>query len=277
MSAPTQQPTIAFIGATGGATIPALASALLANHHCTALARNPSKLRDLLIDGRKVPAALVDSHLTIVGGSASSAAAMRALLAAPHAGPKALVSFIVSGIGSLPKMQLNPLKPVTLQDPHVCETAVNTATEALRGLLAEGYRAPGAADGRPAMVVISTTGVSRIARDVPVACMPGYHWLLAVPHVDKRAMEDRVVAATKGADATLRGFVAVRPSLLIDGEGKGLASVKVGWEGAEKGADGAPGPAIGYAITREDVGAWIWEEAVLKNDKWANKCVSLTY
>ncbi|OJD29316.1 fungal specific transcription factor domain-containing protein [Diplodia corticola] len=277
-TAPVQ--TIAFLGATGGCTLPVLERALKAGHHATALVRNPAKLRTLLSTTRGVPADLIDRNLTIISGSASdsdaaAAASLRALLTVPNDGQPSntLVDTIVSGIGSLPALQWSLRSPVTLQQPGLCGAATRNVVDALRGLLAEGCRTQ--AGGGPGMVAISTTGVSRVQRDVPLLFVPLYHYLLRVPHEDKRDMEDCVVAAE--AEGSLGGFVVVRPSLLLDGGAKGKGAVRVGWEGAGGKGEGAPGPAVGYTVARDDVAAWIWEEAVMRRETWAGKCVSLTY
>ncbi|EKG14105.1 hypothetical protein MPH_08720 [Macrophomina phaseolina MS6] len=266
--------TFAFLGATGGCTLPVLAQALLSGHHATTLARTPEKLRKMLIEARKVPESVLANQLTIVPGSSSDTAAIRTLLVAN--GPqKALATVIVSGIGSYPKMNGFNLKtPLTLEDPHITETAMRNVADALKGLLAEGYRVPGNAAGKPLIIAISTTGVTRGQRDVPLLYLPLYHWALAVMHKDKRAMEDVVIAAKQ--EGVSREFVIVRPSLLTDGAKKGPDAVRVGWENAD-GKGNQTGPAIGYTICREDVAAWIWEEAVLKEDAWKGKCVSLTH
>lgn len=270
MNNTTPPQTIAFLGATGGCTFPVLVHALRAGHHATALARNPAKLRSLLLDpanpATALAATVLDTHLTVIPGSAQDPAALRALLTADAAN-KTLVDALVCGIGSLPAFSWNPLAPATLQQPNVCETAMRGVVEAVAALRGE----EGFAGAPPVVVAISTTGVSSGKRDVPVLCLPAYHWLGAVPHKDKRKMEECVVEAS--GKGTVGGFVVVRPSLLVDGEGKGRGAVRVGWEGGE----GAPGPAVGYTIARRDVADWIWEEALLRKEKWVGRFVSLTY
>ncbi|KAL0264785.1 hypothetical protein SLS55_000737 [Diplodia seriata] len=279
MSASINTPvqTIAFLGATGGCTLPVLERTLKAGHHATALVRNPAKLRTLLLDpARGVAADVLDRNLTIIAGDASDATAVRTLLTVPGK-EKTLVNTIMSGVGSLPKLQWSLRRPVSLQQPGLCDTATRTVQDALRDLIAEGYRVRGTQgedEGKPVMIAISTTGISRLQRDVPVLFVPLYHWFLCVPHEDKRNMEDRVVAAKE--EGSLRDFIIVRPSLLLDGEAKGAQALRVGWEGV-KTSDQAPGPAVGYTTTRNEVAAWIWEEAIMNREKWAGKCVSLTY
>ena len=48
-------------------------------------------------------------------------------------------------------------------------------------------------------------------------------------------------------------FVIVRPSLLTNGKARGRRKIRVGTE-AE--------PAVGYTISREDVGLWMFEHLV---------------
>ncbi len=107
-------------------------------------------------------------------------------------------------------------------------------------------------------------------------------------------MESLLVdSVLQGHNAPIKGAVIVRPSLLLDGTAKGSESTRVGWEhsrseatvlketGYEHGKNGqeeAPGPVVGYTITREDVGAWIYEKIVnsAERDSWMGKSVTLT-
>ena len=68
----------------------------------------------------------------------------------------------------------------------------------------------------------------------------------------------------------IRAFVAVKPSLLMDGDGFGLDIVRQGVP--EK-------PAVGYTIRRQDVGLFICERLVKQDvrEEWLNKGVSITY
>lgn len=95
-------------------------------------------------------------------------------------------------------------------------------------------------------------------------------------------MESVIAKATTetGDDAPISGFVIPRPTLLVNGEAKGLDKVKAGWDTHPeavnaKGVKGAK-PAIGYSIRRADVGTWIFEQVVKGKGDWVNKCVSLT-
>lgn len=95
-------------------------------------------------------------------------------------------------------------------------------------------------------------------------------------------MESVVAKATteSGDDSPISGFVITRPTLLTDGDAKGLNKVKVGWETHPEAVnakeDKKSKPAIGYSIRRADVGTWIFEEVVKGKGDWVNKCVSMT-
>ncbi|KAF2401857.1 hypothetical protein EJ06DRAFT_548086 [Trichodelitschia bisporula] len=257
-STPTQ---IAVFGATGGCAGTATAHALKAGYKVTALARTPSKLRAFLETQHTVPAATLDSNLTIVEGAIQDAPAVLATLTpAP--------STILFGIGAIPKLAANR-HLLKLDDPHICSNGIEAVLAALRTQQAADPSTP-----RPFIAVISTTGLSA-RRDVPLLLYPLYHVFLAEPHVDKRAMEAAVARASVAPDSLVRGFVVLRPTLLTDGRGVGTAKVRAGWErhpdapGAAEGEDPTP-PAMGYAISRADVGAWIWEEVLRdQGQKWA--------
>ena len=106
--------------------------------------------------------------------------------------------------------------------------------------------------------------------------MPLYRWLLAIPHHDKKAMESLLQAemAKPVGERVIRDFVAVRPSLLTDGARLGTRNVRVGEEVGK-----VVKPAVGYTISREDVGGWVFEEMVKGDggERYAGKMVSITY
>ena len=165
-----------------------------------------------------------------------------------------------------------------MEDPKVCQEGLTTILSALRSLRRENVITEAQ---RPLLVAISSTGLSS-TRDVPLAYYGLYHVVLKVPHEDKKAMESVIAKATTetGDDAPISGFVIPRPTLLFNGEGKGVSKVRAGWEVHPeavnaKEAKGSK-PAIGYSIRRADVGAWIFEEVVRGKGDWVNKCVSLT-
>ena len=271
----------AFLGATGGCCANALACTLKDGRSAVArkthppttlpanpypVARTPDKLTKLLLDEHSIPQSTLDAHLTIVPGSATDVPAVKALLA--H-GP----ATIISGVGGAPALRANPLRPFGLDQPTICADTVSAMVAALRELAAEGKPAT-----KPRLVVISSTGIGR-TQDLPLAMRPLYRWALVEPHADKRAMETAVVEAALAEDSPLAGFVVVRPAFLLDGKGKGVGKVRVGWERhAADEREAGPGPAVGYTIARADVGGWIFEELVKGNvEEWDGRCVSLTY
>ncbi|KAF2789902.1 hypothetical protein K505DRAFT_283589 [Melanomma pulvis-pyrius CBS 109.77] len=261
--------TIAFFGATGGTAAAALAASLRAGYTCTALARTPDKLRDLLKTGHCIPESTISSQLTIHPGNVKDPVAVATVLISPL-DPSVLVDYIISGIGGAPKLQWTPPFAV-LDDPVICESATASILAAISQLETKGISA--AQDGRkPLITVISTTGISDRARDVPYLLLPIYYGLLHVPHVDKRKME-ALLFNDKGVH--VRDFVVVRPTLLMDYQPCGIETVKAGWEwGVKTGEE--PGPALGYTVGRKDVGEWVFQEVIQKGG-WEGKCVSLCY
>lgn len=143
------------------------------------------------------------------------------------------------------------------------------------------------------VIVVSTTGISRKGRDIPCMMKPLYN-LGKTPHEDKERMEEEIVRwAGEGKG---KRWMVVRPSLLLDGEGK-KGVVRVGWEfpvvgdgksedegkiqGAhdEKGGNERDKLEIGYQITRGAVGKWIFEEGIKDGGKteWEGRFMSLTF
>lgn len=236
------------------------------------VSRSASKLQTLLLE-REIPQSTLEAHLTIVEGDVREQQSVSRTLSSP---PKSTngnglgnptVQLIISGIGRPPIFTPNPLNP-KFDDPTICKDAITVILSALRSLPSLSQK--------PVIVALSTTGISSKARDVPMAMLPLYHWLLAVPHKDKKEMEAVLLAEmTKPAqERAIENFVIVRPSLLTDGKRLGTDKVRVGEEGGE----GAK-PAVGYTIGREDVGGWMFDEMVkgAGAKKYAGKMVSITY
>lgn len=122
---------------------------------------------------------------------------------------------------------------------------------------------------KPLIAVISTTGISAGPRDVPLLMNPLYKLALHNPHADKHHMEQLITdSLADGARTVLRGAVFVRPTLLTNGPALGPPKLRVGTE---------PTPALGYTVSREDVGKWIFDELVANEgrDRWAGEKVSL--
>jgi len=241
--------TIAFIGASGGCGLAALKKALQeSSTTCVALCRNPSKLNDVL------PSAS-HSNLVVKQGDAHTIDDVKAILVNPTDSTR-LVDAVCFTIGS--PMNFSKL---STEDPHVCERGMSTLLQALSELRSSG------AAGRPHLCVISTTGITA-KRDVPLLMWPFYHYVLGVPHKDKAAMEE--LLRTKGNDEEV---TLVRPSLLTDGDETDTV-IRVGVE--DVATQKHESEAVGYTISRADVGAWMWEH-VLRDRKYGGKAVSITY
>ncbi|KAH8432350.1 uncharacterized protein LDX57_009989 [Aspergillus melleus] len=285
--------SIAFFGATGGSTLNCLIPALQAGYRCSALVRSPSKLHDLLHQNNvTVPTA----NLAVIQGSIDDADAVRRTLivkssssspgseSASHLDDDAqldgsagkglpdgydLVDFIVSGVGGTPRFD-NPLRP-TLDNPTICQDAVRSVLDACRALQSSGSGSGSGSTAakvtKPYLTVVSTTGIAT-KRDIPIAMIPLYHWMLKVPHDDKRVMEETVRKEMGRGDCVLRGYTIVRPSLLTSGEGVGTGKIRFGVD------DDA---AVGYTISRRDVGGWMFERVVeADGGEFVGRVVSLT-
>lgn len=212
-----------------------------------------------------MPQSTLDAHLTVIQGDVHDLQSVSRTLTSRNDRPTDL---IVSGIGLPPVFRPNPLSPVTLANPTICQDAIGNILTALRG-------SPLPPREKPLLVALSSTGISSRRRDLPVAMVPFYHYLGAVPHKDKKVMEDVIVAemAKPAGERAIENFVIIRPSLLTDGKRLGMEKVRVGEESEE-----AVKPAVGYTISREDVGGWIFEELVNGDGakRFAGKMVSLT-
>ena len=234
------------------------------------VSRSASKLQTLLLE-RNILQSTIDAHLTIIEGDIRDQHSVAKTLAPPskstNGTANAAVQLIISGIGRPPIFSPNPLNP-TFDDPTICQDAVSSILSALQSLPSSPKK--------PLIVALSTTGISSQGRDIPIAMVPLYHWLLAVPHKDKKAMEGLLLAEMTKAvpERAIEDFVIIRPSLLTDGKRLGTEKVRVGEEGKE-----AAKPAVGYTISRDDVGGWIFDEIVkgAGGKKFGGKMVSITY
>ncbi|RMZ79533.1 hypothetical protein DV737_g3372, partial [Chaetothyriales sp. CBS 132003] len=241
--------TIAFIGATGGCANTCLIHALRDGNSCIALARTPDKLRRQL-EEQGVPESLIASRLTIVQGNATQVEDIKKTLVDCSG---KLVDTIVSGLGGSPILHFDwchPLQIASLDNPAVCETAAATLINALTALY---HDQPALKATKPALVFVSTTGISRGPEDVPFWIRFLYHQVLTIPHVDKRKMEDRF----RGDNHVFRAVTAIRPTLLagtvnVD-DALGLDRVRAGTESR---------PALGYNIKRADVGHWMYANTI---------------
>lgn len=247
--------TIAFLGATGGCAGACLVAALNDGYTCRALVRTPSKLTAML-DAKGVSKSSL-ANLEIIEGNAKDATSVKALLQTSTG----IVDTIVFGVGAAPKLRLH-IMPVTLDDPNLCRTAMATFLSALNELKAVT---------KPRLLVVSTTGITRGPRDVPFLYIPLYHWLLHVPHIDKRVMEQLVWEQKDRppGERVIGEFAIIRPTLLMDGNGVGVGSIRSGLESS---------PALGWTIDRKDVGNWLFEKGIKPAELGESKdqAISLT-
>ncbi|KAK4195053.1 hypothetical protein QBC40DRAFT_289676 [Triangularia verruculosa] len=248
--------TILFLGATGGVGFSTLQRSLAAGHSCTALCRTPSTLSS------RFPADADEKLLRIEQGNAHDVdAVLRALLPPPSSPQKTLPDVIVFSIGAY----FN-LSKMGMDDARVCENGIKTVLAALQKARAEHKL-----QGRPRIVALSSTGVSDFGRDVPLLFVPLYHVALKVPHKDKKAMENVLLGSEED-------WTVVRPSLFVDGAKDGSKrEIRAGKEDPVKGL--VESTAVGYTISREDVGRWIFENLIEgeKAGEWLRRMAAITY
>ncbi|PHH86030.1 hypothetical protein CDD83_10849 [Cordyceps sp. RAO-2017] len=241
--------TIAFFGATGGCGLSALRRSVAAGHTCIALCRTPSKLEAHFPDK--------PANLVVRKGDAHDAKAVAECLTVPSDQARLVdaVNFSIGGTVNMSNMSMS--------DPDVCKRGVAALLEALASL-----RATWGAVGRPLLAVVSTTGISQHGRDVPLLLLPMYRFALHAPHEDKKVAERSLFECDER-------FVIVRPSLLLDGE-KADKKIRVHVEGPR----GIERKEVGYFISREDVGRWMFDNLLQKADsavEYEGKAVGLTW
>ncbi|KAH8678695.1 hypothetical protein BGZ60DRAFT_428523 [Tricladium varicosporioides] len=243
--------TVAIFGATGGTGLAALKNSLQAGHHVNVLARTPAKLSTLQSQ--------YPTTLHINQGDIRSIPDIKKTLISTTTGNA--VDVIISAIGMFLKGLL-----MTSDDPTICYDGTLAILTALKELETEGK-----VKVEPRIVLLSTTGISS-KRDIPLGMIPLYHAVLCVPHKDKKEMEKLMIEG----EGRHRDWVMIRPSFLVDGEPKGLESVRVSSE--KPGEEKKEATAVGYTIRREDVGLWIVEECVKSTsaDRWSGRIVSMT-
>lgn len=238
--------TVAFMGASGGVGHAALKNTLAAGYQCIALCRTPSTLTDVLPPGS-------NPNLRVIQGNAHDITTVSQLIRKDDGN---LVDTIVSTIGAKPSLSMKMFDDMGT----VCQKGMSTLLEAINQLRKSG------ATGNPHIIVCGTTGISRFGRDIPLAQVPLYKMLLAKPHVDKIAMEDKLTESGEE-------FTIVRCGWLLDGEKN--RPVRVGIEDPKKGIEVKE---IGYAISREDAGKWFADQLIIKKDrKYVNKVASIVY
>ncbi|RDL31100.1 uncharacterized protein BP5553_09889 [Venustampulla echinocandica] len=240
-------PIIGFFGATGGCAAACLAYCLREGYTCTALVRNADKLTKLL-SAHDISASTIAAQLTVIVGNVKNAEDVRKTL---FSNSGSCVDIVISGLGAAPTWKAGALVP-SIDDPTVCTEATTLILSTLRAGLGDTPKQ------KPFIAVISTTGMSEHGRDIPLLYVPLYHWLLKVPHKDKKAMEELIIGAKD--EGLIRDYCSVRATLLTDGEELGMGKIRAAVEGEDNLGEGA----IGYTISRRDVGLWIFEEIVKK-------------
>lgn len=255
MSSSTSKPTVAIFGATGGTGLSILKNSLASGHTVNVLARTPSKLSCL---STQYP------NLHVIQGDIYDNNSIKETLVLNNR----VVDVVVSGIGMV--LQQKGMG-FTSSDKNICENGTKNILAAISELECQSSPPITLPTGGPKLILLSTTGISSKSRDIPIPMIPLYHWMLALPHADKKKMESVVIDSG-------RRWVLVRPSLLTDGEAKGLERVRAGVEVPGNKEEGKH--AVGYTIRRDDVGTWVYEECIRNAgawEKWEGKCVSLTY
>ncbi|POS71636.1 hypothetical protein DHEL01_v209971 [Diaporthe helianthi] len=253
MSAPTQ--TILFLGATGGSGFSALRRSIAAGHSCVALCRTPSRLTDKLPEPQRYA-----PNLRIEQGNVVDPEALARCLVRPDNpnSPASLVDAVVFTIGGA-----FDFKSMSNDQPHVCEHGMKALIAALHDA-----RSKAGATGDPTIIAVSTTGMSDHGRDYPISLWPIYGLMLKQPHMDKTAMEALMFGSGEP-------FTVVRASLLTDGD-ESNKRIRVGVEDPK--AHKLESKEIGYTISREDVGKWIFDNLVAGDARrWRDKVVSITY
>ena len=238
--------TIAFLGATGGCGLAALKRSLAAGHTCVALCRTPSKL--------EAQFASSPANLIIKAGNAHDVASVASVLTCPT-DPTRMVDAVNFSVGGAVDVKFR------MDDPDVCKKAMRMLLAALENLRARGIH------GTPLVAVVSTTGISKHGRDVPLAFAPFYHVGLKIPHEDKRVMEQELYE-------TEERFVLVRPSLLKDGSSDKKIRVHVESEKEIEHKE------IGYFIARDDVGRWMYDNLLADGAdtaRYERKAVGITW
>lgn len=237
-------PTVAFFGASTGVGLSALKHSLAAGRQCVALCRNPSKLTAILTPD-------TTPNLKVVQGNAHDMAAVSQCLKTKEG---KFVDEIVFTIGAQ-----FVVSKMGFDDSDVCKKGMSTLLETIAELRREGV------PGTPYIVVCSTTGMSRFARDVPLAMILLYY-MLKVPHADKRVMEDTLAASDEH-------YTIVRASMLTNGQTD--STIRVGIEDPKAGLESQ---AIGYTISREDAGKWIAQNMVLERHvMYLMRIATITY
>ena len=94
-----------------------------------------------------------------------------------------------------------------------------------------------------------------------------YSSLLSIPFQDKKRMD--TIFLGKEGGSNFRSVIAVKPTILIEGPELGKEILRVGRRKE---------PAVGYTVSKNDVGGWIYRAVVLGDGKgWEGELVTVTY
>ncbi|KAK9702563.1 hypothetical protein K7432_011194 [Basidiobolus ranarum] len=195
-----------------------------AGHTVTVLVRDSSKLDSLGEESK--------AKIRIVEGDVNDIEKVKEVVEGQQV--------VVSAIGGAMDFS-NPLSP-TLTDPHICHNAITNIISAISAVPNPPSR----------LIALSSTGISE-TRDIPYVFFPLYHWMLSVPHKDKKQMEEAIVEA--GEKGIIKEWIIVRPGLLTN-------DVKT--EKYQVGEN-----LIGYLVSREDVGDFVTKN--LESNDWVGK------
>ncbi|KAK6600318.1 fungal specific transcription factor domain-containing protein [Botrytis cinerea] len=265
MSITTAQvnPSIALFGATGGTGLAILNEILSSSSttHLNVLCRTPSKLSQF---SNKT----IYPNLHIIQGDIRDATALKSALIDPATNLP--VDIVVSSLGmTLIRSSTFSMK---WSDPTLCQDGVKKYLEHI---------------GFP-----RSRTWAKEREDESDRGEHDRNHLGKTPFEDKIRMEEEIVRWAGEGEG--KRWMAVRPSLLINGEAKRTV-VKIGWEfpGAadrksederendvvEKTEEGEDKLEIGYQITRGGVGKWIYEEGIRNGGRseWEGRFMSLTY
>ena len=215
----------------------------------TAVVRTPSKLTTLLTT-HAVTALQIASHLTMITGDIRTPSDVASTIFADDS--NAPVNIIISGLGSYPEFTLS--KGFVNKDPDLCHDGMRIVLD----VLAARNPPSSLTSPKPFLVALGTTGVSKVGRDVPFLLVPIYQGLLKSAHRDKKLMEEVIEKSyANKQDCPMGGYTIVHASLLTDGKSLGMRRVRSDIVG-----EAWSKHAIGYTISRVDVGLWVFETLV---------------
>lgn len=208
---------------------------------------HPQETHDLLT-ARGIPPTTLSTQLTLIEGSATDLNAIIQTLFPENLPP---ASMIISGVGGTPDFS-QPLSPKFV-GKTICQDTIRNILEVLREQR-HGYKQ------KPVLMAISSTGLTK-ERDIPLAMVPLYNWMLKVPHADKRVMEELIFeeVGKPELEKAISDYVIIRSSFLTSGASQ-REKVRV-LKGQGEGQNTAVGiscPFVGYTICREDVGGFMF-------------------